>query len=125
MPLRLVVVPEAGGKIVSLLDKPGRLRVADPAGARPIRSACCRPARSTTTSRWAAGTRCCPTILAGPYPEPGPYHGRGAARSRRAVDDGVGKTGDRAAMRSDLAAHGAGAALPAGKDACSAGRRPA
>src|SRR5512137_2831249 len=72
--LRIIVVPEAGGKIVSLLDRrTGYEWLIQPAHANPFRLL---PPGSVYNDEQVGGwDEMLPTILAGPDPEPGPYEG--------------------------------------------------
>ena len=72
----LVVIPEAGGKIVSLLDKRADYEwLIQPAQSNPFRLL--PPGTVYNDEQVGGWDEMCPTILAGPYPAPGPYLGRG------------------------------------------------
>lgn len=72
--LRVIVVPQAGGKIVSLLDRrAGYEWLVQPAHANPFRLL--PPGTSYNDEQVGGWDEMLPTILAGPYPVPGPYAG--------------------------------------------------
>jgi galactose mutarotase-like enzyme len=73
--LRIIVVPAAGGKIVSLLDRrAGYEWLIQPAQSNPFRLL--PPGTVYNDEQVGGWDEMLPTILAGPYPEPGPYEGR-------------------------------------------------
>jgi hypothetical protein len=72
--LRAVVVPEAGGRIVSLLDRhAGYEWLIQPAQANPFHL--WPPGTAYDHAQAGGWDEMLPTILAGPYPEAGPYEG--------------------------------------------------
>ena len=72
--LRVVVVPQMGGKIVSLLDKRGGCEwLVGPIPGRPVRPVAY--AAPFTEQEMAGWDEMFPTIVACAYPGPGPRHG--------------------------------------------------
>lgn len=72
--IRLDVVPEAGGKIVSLFDRTAGVEwLVQPAQSNPFRSF--PPGTEYNPNQCGGWDEMFPTILACPYPAPGPWQG--------------------------------------------------